>query len=179
MSVSTSVNKDCALQVSADTINDISAYASDQDKFSPGAPPAHDLESQYRFAYGFIFGPAQVEPIRPAHRQMTVCCAGRAGSTFGSPEAASKGDTSKEAQFTKSAGDGSRDTSGSGVSDIGNTVGPQCAQVFYHAYSSDPLSCAAVTQKTSGFGIYLAGFYHLYGRDSDACGAATRAVLKT
>lgn len=37
-SVSTSVNKECALQVSADTINDISAYASDQDKFSPGAP---------------------------------------------------------------------------------------------------------------------------------------------
>ncbi|KAK9839421.1 hypothetical protein WJX81_001225 [Elliptochloris bilobata] len=68
-------------EVNADSINEISAYASDQDKFSPG----------------------------------------RAGTTFGDPEAAAKGDTSKEAQFKKSAGDFSRDESGGGAPDIGST----------------------------------------------------------
>lgn len=47
---------------------------------------------------------------------------GRAGTTFGDPGAAAKGDTSKEAQFKKSAGDFSRDDSGAAPPDIGSTV---------------------------------------------------------
>ena len=47
---------------------------------------------------------------------------GRAGSTFGDPEAAAKGDTSAETQFKKGPGDFSADTGGSGVKDIGDTV---------------------------------------------------------
>lgn len=111
---------------------------------------------------------------------MTVCCAGRAGSTFGSPEAASKGDTSKEAQFTKSAGDGSRDTSGSGVSDIGNTVGHQCAQGFSQCVQQRPIVMCSCDSKEHHVLVFTwLVFYHLYGRDSNACGAATRAVLGT
>ena len=48
--------------------------------------------------------------------------AGRAGTVFGDPDAAAKGDTSVETQFKKSAGDFSRDTSGGGAPDIGATV---------------------------------------------------------
>ena len=50
--------------------------------------------------------------------------AGRAGTTFGDPEAAAKGDTSKEAQFKKSAGDFSRNDSGAAPPDVGSTVCP-------------------------------------------------------
>ena len=49
---------------------------------------------------------------------------GRAGTTFGDPDAAAKGDTSKEAQFKKSAGDFSRDDSGAAPPDLGSTVCP-------------------------------------------------------
>ncbi len=49
---------------------------------------------------------------------------GRSGTTFGDPAAAAKGDTSEATQFKKSAGDFSRNDSGGGAPDIGNTVRP-------------------------------------------------------
>ena len=43
---------------------------------------------------------------------MCSICAGRAGSTFGNPGAAGRGDTSAQTQFTKAAGDATKDTLG-------------------------------------------------------------------
>ena len=48
-------------------------------------------------------------------------CAGRAGSTFGDPEAAAQGDTSAATQFKKSAGDASEGLTRA-VSDAGGQV---------------------------------------------------------
>ena len=48
--------------------------------------------------------------------------AGRAGTTFGDPAAAAKGDTSEATQFKKSAGDFSNNDSGGAPPDIGSTV---------------------------------------------------------
>ena len=48
-------------------------------------------------------------------------CAGRAGSTFGDPEAAAQGDTSAGTQLKKSAGDASEGLTRA-VSDAGGQV---------------------------------------------------------
>ena len=65
---------------------------------------------------------------------------GRAGTTFGDPSAAAKGDTSKEAQFKKSAGDFSRNDSGAAPPDVGSTV--RCISTEVSLLSCSALCCA-------------------------------------
>lgn len=43
---------------------------------------------------------------------MPTFCAGRSGSTFGNPGAAGRGDTSAQTQFSKAAGDATKDALG-------------------------------------------------------------------
>ena len=60
--------------------------------------------------------------LRGYEPQQLICRAGRAGTTFGDPAAAAKGDTSEATQFKKSAGDFSNNDSGGAPPDVGSTV---------------------------------------------------------
>ena len=67
---------------------------------------------------------------------------GRAGTTFGDPDAAAKGDTSKETQFKKSAGDFSRNDGGAAPPDLGSTVCPVMPISMCHKQPTPSGICA-------------------------------------
>ena len=87
---------------------------------------ANMMPAYEQVAEAVTFSQAGRPPSRivPVSRAECNGCAGRAGSTFGDPEAAAQGDTSAGTQLKKSAGDASEGLTRA-VSDAGGQVLPR------------------------------------------------------